>query len=99
MYGQMYPEKLKTFIDEAHDAALKEWEHARPIGKDGLPKSRPKRVTSWGAIARKLYAEESPEVRSHVKIATEEHAKSVEISKEAFQPAEDDNQRLLKLQE
>ncbi len=98
MYGRMYPEKIRPFVNETFQAVLKEWNSNPRKGKDGRPVKTPKRVTSWGVVARQLYAKESEDVKTLVKKATDEHAKNVDISKEAFDPEEDDKQRLLKLQ-
>lgn len=76
MYGQMYCEqKLKPFVDQAHDAAHQECESKKETTADGEQGKEPLRIVSWTAVAMEHYEKETEDIKQEVRNAVEEHAK------------------------
>lgn len=74
MYGSLYnDEKLKPFVDQAHDAAIQV--HNQNIPDNEKEKKLPQRVVSWTAVAQELYEKETEEVKQKVLDAVREKAR------------------------
>lgn len=75
MYRHMYYEqKLKPFVDQAHDAAREKF-NQRECMAGGKQAKEPKRVVSWTAVAMEHYEKETLDIKQKVRDAIEEHAK------------------------
>lgn len=74
LYGNMYyDENFKILVDQ--EFAIKNEEHSRKVkvaeATGGVKPKIPKWVTSWGIIARRLYAKVPDAVKEKVKEAVE----------------------------
>lgn len=79
MYGHMHhEEKLKPLVDQAHNAALQEYEQKR-TEQPGL--KVPQYMTFWSAIAQELYAKETADMKKMVAEAVEEEVQQAKILK------------------
>ncbi len=97
----MYEEKLKDQIDLAFDAKCAEYDRKKAAGIDMGKKQRPKRVTSWSAVAQKEYPKESEDVKRIVEEAVKARILEMEMetSIEGQSLEEDATKKSVKLEQ